>query len=163
MDASDAHPPNESRPPAIGDLVRVCAALNATGARYVVVGGMAMIRHGHVRTTEDIDLLIDASPDNVARVKTALVASLADGAAAEIATDDIDKYVVVRVADEIVVDLMENACGVTYEECSRDLAWTEIEGTRVPFASARMLWRMKQTLRDKDGTDRLFLKVLLGL
>ena len=29
---------------------------------------------------------------------------------------DLDEYLVVRVADEIVVDLMLSACGVTYDE-----------------------------------------------
>ena len=162
MDATNAHPEDSSRPPTIDDLVRICAALNEAGASYLVVGGMAMIRHGHIRTTEDVDLLIDASPANVERVKRALAGSLPDRAAMQVASDDIQKYTVVRVADEIVVDLMENACGIGYAEGSRDIAWTEVKGVRVPFASAAMLWRMKQTLRDKDVADRMFLSRLIA-
>ena len=33
------------------DLVRLCASLNAEGARYLVVGGMAMNQHGMLRAT----------------------------------------------------------------------------------------------------------------
>ena len=54
----------ESRPPLLEDLLTICRALNERGARYVVVGGMAVIHAGFVRATEDIDLLVEASPDN---------------------------------------------------------------------------------------------------
>jgi hypothetical protein len=55
----------ESRPPTLEDLLKLCRELNARRAKYVVIGGMAMIQAGFVRGTEDIDLLIDASTDNV--------------------------------------------------------------------------------------------------
>ena len=38
----------------------------------------------------------------------------------EVADDDVAKYTVVRVADEIVVGLMARACGLDYAEASRD-------------------------------------------
>ena len=62
-------------------LLRVCALLNASGARYLIAGGHACILHGIVRTTEDVDLLIEATEENCARVIQAL-AQLQDGAAA---------------------------------------------------------------------------------
>jgi len=40
-------------------------ALNAAGVRYVVVGGVATVLHGHARLTADIDLVIDLGPDEV--------------------------------------------------------------------------------------------------
>ena len=41
--------------------------------------------------------------------------------------------------------------------------WTNrvIQGVAIPFASARLLWRTKQTLRDKDKVDLAFLARLL--
>jgi hypothetical protein len=94
----------ESRPPTLNDLVCLCRLLNQEGARYVVIGGMAIIQAGFVRATEDIDLLVDAAPENVQRVRRALSA-LPDGAARDLTDDDVQRYTVVRVADEIVVDL----------------------------------------------------------
>ncbi len=44
------------RTPEQNDLVRLCAALNAQGASYIVVGGMAIIQQGFLRATENIDL-----------------------------------------------------------------------------------------------------------
>ena len=68
---------------------------------------------------------------------------------------------VVRIADEFVVDLLKSACGVGYEE-ARDLVEdVELEGVRIPFASPALLWQTKQTVRAKDELDRLFLSTLL--
>ena len=53
MVAKDDDPPLESRPPVLEDLTHICSELNARGARYVVVGGMAVIQAGFVRATED--------------------------------------------------------------------------------------------------------------
>jgi hypothetical protein len=41
--------------------------------RYLIVGGLAFIYHAKPRYTKDIDLWIDAAPDNVAKVNRALV------------------------------------------------------------------------------------------
>jgi hypothetical protein len=61
-----------SRAPEYEDLVELCRALNAEGARYLLIGGFAVILHGFVRGTKDIDLLVDASPENVRALKRAL-------------------------------------------------------------------------------------------
>jgi hypothetical protein len=37
-------------------------ALNTAGVRYVVVGGLATVLHGHARLTADIDLAVDLAP-----------------------------------------------------------------------------------------------------
>ena len=113
------------------------------------------------RATNDIDLLIDISQENQARVRRALM-TLPDQAVRDMADDDLEKYVVVRVADEIVVDLMKSACGIAYPEASRMTDEVEIDGVRIPFASARLLWRTKDTVRDKDKVDRAFLAQLLA-
>ena len=160
MDPEDADAPLEARPPLLEDLVSLCHDLNREGARYVVIGGMAVIQAGFVRATNDVDLLIDTSPENQERVRRALMA-LPDGAVGDLAPDDLDRYVVVRVADEFVVDLMKSACGIDYAEASRLVDVVSIQGVSIPFASPRLLWRTKQTLRDKDKVDLAFLARLL--
>ena len=81
----DAHDGPYAREPQIEDLARICHALNEAGARYVLIGGFAVIARGGVRTTKDIDLLIDPAPENVARVKRGLRV-LEDKAVDEVAT-----------------------------------------------------------------------------
>lgn len=65
-------PEEEPRPPRLNDLSRLCAELNRVGAKYLVVGGSAIIQAGFPRFTGDIDLLIDASLENEAKVFQAL-------------------------------------------------------------------------------------------
>jgi len=91
------------RPPERADLVALCRALNAEGAHYLVVGGMAVVRLGFLRATEDIALLVERSPENVERLRRALEI-LPDQAIREMADDDLERYTVVLVADEIIVE-----------------------------------------------------------
>src|SRR5438105_3204625 len=104
-----------SRDPALEDLVELCRELNAKGARYVVVGGFAIRAAGYARHTGDVDLIIDTGLSNEALVYKALEI-LPDKAVRELMPGEVSQYVVVRVADEIIVDLMQSACGIDYAE-----------------------------------------------
>lgn len=147
-----------SRPPEESDLVALCERLNHLEARYVIVGGFAMIQAGYPRTTIDIDLLVDTNPANEALVLKALQ-YLPDGAVKELKPGEIASYAVVRVADEIVVDLMKSAGGIDYEEAAQHIVVREVQGVLIPFASPALLWRMKaKTHREKDQPDLLFLR-----
>ena len=53
------------------DPVRLARALNDAGARYLVIGGFAVIAHQYVRATEDTDLLIPVDAGNVAPLRSA--------------------------------------------------------------------------------------------
>lgn len=149
-----------ARAPEPADVLRICRALNESGARYLLIGGFAVIAHGAGRFTKDIDLLVDDAPENVARVKRGL-SVLADNAAAEVSDDDVRRHVVVRVADEVVVDLMGRACGLSYEEAARDAEALEREGVLIPLASPATLIRTKGTHRPQDALDRAFLDGVL--
>lgn len=144
-----------ARAPEPDDVVRICRALNEAGARYLLIGGFAVIAHGGGRFTKDIDLLVDDAPENVARVKRAL-SILPDNAAAEVGDDDVQRHAVVRVADEVVVDLMGRACGLSYADAARDAETLEREGVRIPLASPATLIRMKDTFPPQDAIDRAF-------
>ena len=156
----DRHDPDYARAPDSDDLVRICRALNEAGARYVLIGGFALVAHGAARFTKDIDLLIEDSPENVARVKRGL-AVLADNAAADVKDTDIREHVVVRVADEVIVDLMGRACGLSYGEVAIDAEHRNIDGVSIPVASPAGLIRTKDTYRPQDAIDRRFLESLL--
>ena len=145
------------RTPEEDDIVKICAALNDQGALYIIVGGVAVNQQGFLRATEDIDLLLEDSKQNQAKVLNALEV-LPDKAVLQVETTDLDQYTVVRVADEVVVDLMLSTCGIKYSEAAKEIEVREIRGVRIPFASAKLLLRMKQTYREKDIADRIFLQ-----
>ena len=54
----------ECRPPTEDDLVALCRELNRRQARYIVIGGFAIIAAGLPRVTGVIDLLIAADREN---------------------------------------------------------------------------------------------------
>ena len=146
MDAEE-YPPEQgeliSRAPTKEDLVALCRELNSRGARYIVVGGFAIILSGYPRATGDLDLLIAADLENEALDFSALEI-LPDKAVLELKPGETSRYTVVRVADDIIVDLMASASGITYEEAVRDIVTREVEGVPIPFASPQLLWRMKK-------------------
>ena len=149
------------RPPEDRDLIALCRELNSQGAKYLVIGGLAIIRQGFLRATEDIDLLVQRSEANRQAIVRALE-MLPGKSAREINERDFKDYVVVRVVDELMIDLMMTACGLSYEDAIKDAETVNLEGVPIPFASAETLWKMKQTFRDKDEIDRAFLLRLLA-
>jgi hypothetical protein len=108
----------------------------------VVVGGFAINRLGFVRATEDIDLLIARDLANQTLVKRALEI-LPDRAIRELGDEDLAQWVVVRVNDDITIDLMTETCGLRYEDAVGGIETEEIEGVRIPFAGAQLMLKMK--------------------
>jgi hypothetical protein len=148
----------ESREPTVEDLRDLCRELNQRGVKYVVVGGFAIRAAGYIRSTMDVDLIVAADAENEARVFAAL-STLPDHAARELQPGELLQYSVIRVADEIVVDVMRSAGGIDYAEAANNIVIHDVDGVPIPFASPRLLWRMKAvTRRDKDAPDLVFLR-----
>ena len=160
MDEEPEPPREVTRVPNDADLVALARELNRLGVAYVVVGGFAINRLGLVRATEDIDLLIARDRANQALVKQALEI-LPDRAIRELGDEDIAQWVVVRVNDDITVDLMTEACGVRFEDAAGGIETELIDGVSIPFAGADLMLKMKQGAREKDATDRSFLQQLI--
>jgi hypothetical protein len=57
---------------------------------------------------------------------------------------------------------MKSGCGVDYAEAIKDARTLDINGVPMPFASPLTLWSMKQTVREKDIADRVFLRQKLA-
>ncbi len=69
------------------DFEGIFECLNATGVRYVCVGGIAMVLHGVDRLTADLDLVIELTPESSLK---AIEALLTAGYRAKIPTDPRD-------------------------------------------------------------------------
>jgi hypothetical protein len=148
----------EPREPTVEDLRDLCRELNQRQARYVVVGGFAMRAAGYLRRTMDVDLIVAGDRDNESRVFSAL-ATLPDNAVRELQPGELQQYNVIRVADEVLVDLMRSAGGMDYETIVKDAVVHDVGGVPIPFASPALLWRMKVvTHREKDAGDLVFLR-----
>lgn len=157
-----SEPELEAREPTLEDLRDLCRQLNARGTLYIVIGGFAIRAAGYNRRTMDIDLLVATDAVNESRLLDAL-ATLPDQAIRELQPGELGRYSVIRVADEILVDLMRSAGGIEYAEASQQVDVREVEGVPIPFASPRLLWRMKAvTRREKDAADLVFLRYWFG-
>src|SRR3954454_16237019 len=106
MENENVDPSLEPRFPTLDDLLFLCRCLNEAGAKYLVIGGWAVIQHGFERTTSDVDLLVEDSPENFEKLKAGML-KLPDGAIREVHANDLSEFIVVRVGDEFVIDLMK--------------------------------------------------------
>ena len=56
----------------LADVEAILRALNDAEVRYLIVGGLAVIAHGYVRLTVDVDIVLNLQRDNVLRALRAL-------------------------------------------------------------------------------------------
>lgn len=152
---------SHARAPEFKEVIKVCESLNQAGVNYVLIGGFAVILHGFTRGTKDIDFLVDDSPANVKKIKEAL-SFLEDNAVSDLQDTDLQDYGVVRIADELVIDLLAKACGVSFAEAKGHIQIFEVEGIKIPVASKDLLIKTKDTVRPSDLADIAYLKALLS-
>ena len=146
----------------IGDMdyeqvLMLFRALRAREVEYVVVGAVALGLHGIVRATQDVDLFIRPSAENVARLRLALADVWNDPTVSEIEAADLaGEFGVVSYAPptgELTVDLIARlGDAFTFDDIqSQEL---DAGGTVVRVATPRMLLRMKRgTVRPQDAAD----------
>lgn len=138
------------------DYHDVLAALIRSGTRFLVVGAHALAAHGLPRATVDIDIWIDATPENAERVWRAL----ADFGAP---LDDLGVHVHDFTRPDIVaqlglppnrVDILTGVSGLTFERAWPNRIEAILEGVRVPVLGLRDLLDNKRASgRDKDRVD----------
>jgi len=141
-------------------IVRLLEAFNRHGVRYVIIGGWAVILHGFVRTTMDIDLMVEPSPENLERILKALREFSKDESLEELKTLDLTGYGVVRVAPEdfdIFIDLVWKIGPVDFYTAISNAEDAEMNGITVKVAGIDTLIEMKRTVRPKDQMDLAFL------
>ncbi|HWN95793.1 MAG TPA: hypothetical protein VNT99_12220 [Methylomirabilota bacterium] len=133
-------------------LLRVCSLLNQYKVRYLVVGGRACWLHGYVRATIDVDILVPEDLKNHARIIAAL-SELQDQAAAELTPQDFVENIVVKIADEVEVDVSTRAWTVSYADAVDTALKTEIQGVEIPYMDLKTLIVSKRTQRGQDQVD----------
>jgi len=96
-------------------LTEVFASFQRHDVRYLVIGGIASILHGVPRATFDLDLLIDASPDNAKRLLDALLeAGL--GTAALTGAEELLSHEITVFKDRVRIDVQTSTPGVTFRD-----------------------------------------------
>lgn len=107
--------------PSHDDLDRVLQALNKHGAEFMVVGGFAVVYHGLVRNTRDLDLFVRPTPENARRVIAAL--NEAGFSSPDLRIEVFTEENGISLGEEPVrVDLLSRLPGVQFDE-----AWSRRE------------------------------------
>jgi len=151
-----------SRPATLEDLKILIRSLNRQGVDYLLIGGYALFAHGYHRATTDIDVLVPATREAGEKIKQALMV-LPDQAARDIDPAWFEEGENIRVADAFVVDIMLNACGETYESLKEYAETVDLDGVPVHTINLEGLLLTKQTVRDKDISDRYILERALDV
>jgi predicted nucleotidyltransferase len=138
-------------------LERIFRALHREKVRYAIFGAVALNLHGIVRTTEDLDIFIEPTEENVLRLKAALHAVFGDPAIDEISASDLlgDYPAVAYVPPDgpFHVDILTRL-GEAFRFEDLETMEVEFKGSPVPVVTPRMLHRMKRdTVRFKDRGD----------
>ena len=115
-------------------VARVCSRLNAEGARYVLVGSIAMQLWGTTRATPDVDILIEPSISNARNVLRAL-AALDFGFATEQLIKDTAARAVTVIGSAPVVAILTRAGALHWKAAHAGATIFHIEGVAIPTAS----------------------------
>lgn len=102
-------------------LQGVFSSFQTHNVRYVIIGGIAAILHGVPRATFDLDILIEATPENVQRLLDALLeAGL--GTADLTTAEELLAHEVTIFRDKVRIDVQTSTPGLEFE-----LAWKNRE------------------------------------
>jgi hypothetical protein len=152
-----------AKPDQLLDLLRRFAQ---EGVHYVLVGGHAVRLNGFVRSTEDIDILLPSSIENGRKVIRALsFLPSSSELQAEWFEVDLAQPDNIRVADELLLDLLFAANGQTFESLQPHVRHIHVDGIPIATLDIDGLLKTKTDYRDKDRIDRevlIRLKTQLG-
>jgi predicted nucleotidyltransferase len=137
--------------------------LTDAGADFIVVGGHAVARHGHVRATKDIDVLVRPDADNATRVMQALATFGAPLRALGVDLADFSRpgQVVQLGVPPLRIDVITSISGVSYEEAVIDPDTLDVDGRPVRVIGLEALLKNKrasgraQDLADVDALERV--------
>ncbi len=137
-------------------LLNLLSRFHDEGVEYVLVGGQAVRLNGYVRATEDIDVLVRASRENGERIIRALgfLASSKELSAEWFIPPDDGSVENIRVADDLLIDLLFSANGETYESVQPHVRELMTEGVPIRVLDIDGLIKTKTDYREKDVLDK---------
>ena len=145
----------------MNDFAEALRDLNASGTRYVIVGGLAVIRHGAVRATKDVDAAIAMDGDNLARLERLIErwqATNPDGTPLRTMQLAPGGVLLLRTPHCLVDILSEQLLPAPFDDVLARADVKRIDGVEAPICSLADLVAMKRATG--RGTDLLDLERL---
>jgi hypothetical protein len=136
------------------DFIDLLRAFADADVRFLVVGAYALALHGRPRATGDLDVWVEATPENAARVMRALAAfgaPLTDIAEADFAREAVTYQIGVPPGR---IDILTDLTGITFGEAWADRVRHPFGNIEVDFIGRASFIRNKRaTGRPKDLGD----------
>jgi hypothetical protein len=136
------------------DFLDLLRAFVAADVRFLIVGAYALALHGRPRAPGDLDVWVDATPENARRVLGALGefgAPLADISEADLATPGVVYQIGVPPGR---IDVLTDLTGITFAEAWLDRLHRPFGDVEVDFIGRASFLRNKRaTGRPKDLGD----------
>ena len=142
---------------------KLLAALAANGIDFAVVGGLAVILNGYPRTTQDADILVHDSPENLRKLLASLT-KWGEGWARELKPEDfLLEAGSIRVMEEFDLDIFTRMLEKKLDDFRPRLRFWETSGVRIPYIAPVDLIFLKQvSWRDKDKLDVLAMREIVA-
>lgn len=164
----NSNPANEMKTMASkDDVILLVGNLNKHGVRFILIGGFAMAFHGHVRATNDIDFWIENTPENMDKLRQALLDSgVAEAQIMRNTMQLVGGFTVFNLMETgFQIDLMHNLKAfkeIDFNQCYARVQRANYNGVDIPVLNAEDLLKEKrETNRDKDQGDISFLEALI--
>ncbi len=133
---------------------KLLAKLVRAEVKFIIVGGVAVALNGFVRTTEDVDILIEASAENVTRLLDEL-GNFGEGHARELSPADFsDSEGAIRIIEDFPLDVFTMMRGKRYADLVGSTKTTRIDDVEVRYLNSEALIALKSdSQRDQDRID----------
>jgi predicted nucleotidyltransferase len=141
----------------VTDFGRILKDLNAAGVRYVVVGGIALIRHGVVRATRDVDVVYDPDSSNLEAIRSLAgtwEATRPDGSALPEDAFSAGRSIHLSLPFGELDLLSERTASISFAELLRRSEPRRVDGVEAPICSLADLVALKRAAgRQRDLAD----------
>lgn len=137
------------------------AALNISATEYLIVGGYAVILHGYYRTTGDLDIWVNKTPENHLKLSKAFAIfgmPLFDMTLENFMSERFDVFSMGR--SPLQIDIITKLKAVEFNEAIKQSEQKEIEGLKVNYINLTDLIKAKTAsgrYKDLDDIEKLSL------
>lgn len=135
------------------DFKEFIELLNKNNVKYLVIGGYAVVYHGYVRSTNNIDIWVDISKENI---KKLLIALEEFGfSSSNFKEEDFSPNQIIQLGHPPNrIDLITTPAGVDFETCYKTKEQTTIDNVNISIIDLTNLIKTKKASnRTRDLAD----------
>jgi len=152
-----------SAPENYSQYEKLLVDLARAGIEFAVVGGVAVSLNGFVRATDDVDIIVEDSPENLRKLLDCL-SHWGEGWAKELTVEDFAAQEgCIRVMEEFDLVIFTRVKDQSLEDFRPRLQYFETGNVRIPYLGPQDLILLKEgSWREKDLLDVSALRKILN-